>query len=686
MSNRLPLSALWNLVPRPVLGFEAALLVALFLLFRARSSLGIPVHGTGIEQILTVGLFLLVANHLAWTLSALAKQAGSTGLGKTTWPFFVLPLMLYLVVLPWSTSRRGPDGDEPYYLLIAHSLAYDLDTELTNNYAQQDSLRFVDRALEPSWADPVRPDGKAFSRHSPALPLLLAPGYRLASRGGALITMVLLTALASWLAFRLARRYWPRQEREIVWAWALLALTPPMLLYSHQIWVEVPATILLLIALGQLLSLQDASASSRKTWWILVVTIVLLPALKLRFLLLSGPLLILAWWRSGRSRKILVGSGIGLASLVGGLLVLNQMTTGKWLRDHSVDQLLAIQARPPIEYLNGATGLLWDCAFGLFASNPAWLLLIPALLLVLWQRRPIALDLLVLGLPYLMVVAPRAEWYGAWSPPYRFGMVFLPLLAMALVPLLASSQRVGARALTTISVALGTMLSLLWLAEPGWTYNLATGTNHLLDHLAWLWSADAARFFPSQVRPRTASWFVPLLVGSAVVLFWWWPKRTGGWQPTGIALLLLALAVVPLAAHFVPTQIIEMEDRQVTKIGGELYPEVWVPYRPRFRGGWRLVSGESVSAPVVTGGGRVSIELELMLVAERNSPLTVELRAGDEILATERLGAGSGWQAISFADLDWVEGAPLELSLGAERMDEAAEGSVVFDRATLRWH
>ena len=37
-----------------------------------------------------------------------------------------------------------------------------------------------------------------------------------------------------------------------------------------------------------------------------------------------------------------------------------------------------------------------------------------------------------------MIVAPRVEWYGGWSPPFRYALIALPLLGLALVPLLRS--------------------------------------------------------------------------------------------------------------------------------------------------------------------------------------------------------------------------------------------------------
>ena len=686
MSDKLTVRALWSLVPRPVIAFEVALLAGLTFVFRARASTGLLVDGTGVEQMVMLGGFLVVAIHLMWIVGGLASRAEANELGDTTWLFWALPLILYLVILPWSTSRRGLDGDEPHFLLIAHSLAYDLDVELTNNYQQQDSLRFVDRVLEPSWADPVRADGLAFSRHSPLFPLLLVPGYRLAGKHGGLITMALLTAIASWLAYRLAKRYWPGHGSQVVWSWALLSLTPPLLLYSHQLWVEVPAMLMLLVALLQIRTLEETPAPHGRASIVLIAVLILLPALKLRFLLLTASLIALAWWRSGRSRRILLGSGLGLATLAGALLAINRLTTGKWLRDHSFEQLVGIQASQPIEYLRGATGLFWDCAFGLFAANPTWLLLIPALILVARQRPPIAFDLLVLGLPYLAVIAPRAEWYGAWSPPFRFGIVLLPLLAIALVPLLARAGTVGAQTTRSASIAAGALLSLLWLAEPGWTYNLATGTSHLLDHLAMLWSADAARFFPSQVRLRTASWLVPLLIGAAVVVFWWWPRRRAVAPVTGVALLLVALAAVPLAARLAPTRVIEMEDHHLSQRGGELYPEAWAPYRPRFRGGWRLRSGESVAAPIAAGGTSVSVELELLFAKASDGPPSVILQIGDQTLGAQTVEATRGWQTLSFENLEWAGGEPMVFVLESRDFGESANSSVILDRATLTWH
>src|SRR6202035_4791635 len=123
-------------------------------------------------------------------------------------------------------------------------------------------------------------------------------------------------------------------------------------------------------------------------------------------------------------------------------------------------------------------------AFGLFGCAPLWLLLLPAALLLLARRSPLLVHLAVLTIPYFLIVTPRSEWYGGWSPPFRYALIALPMLGLALVPLLARRPRPGARALLPALAALTLALALLWIVVPGWTYNFAHGRTYPLDRLA----------------------------------------------------------------------------------------------------------------------------------------------------------------------------------------------------------
>jgi hypothetical protein len=54
------------------------------------------------------------------------------------------------------------------------------------------------------------------------------------------------------------------------------------------------------------------------------------------------------------------------------------------------------------------SGFFFDSAFGLFAAAPIWMLLVPAVGILLWRRHALARHLLVFALPCLALVAPRS--------------------------------------------------------------------------------------------------------------------------------------------------------------------------------------------------------------------------------------------------------------------------------------
>ncbi|HSL84565.1 MAG TPA: hypothetical protein VLF66_17460, partial [Thermoanaerobaculia bacterium] len=655
----------------------------------------------------------LAVLHAAAELRALRPLLGERPGRRPSVLFFALPALLYLALLPWAGERRQPDGDEPYYLLLAHSLAYDGDADLANNYAAGDWRFFLDRAVTPQPGDPVGPEGQVYSRHNLLLPLALALPYRLAGKTGALAAMSLLAALLAWLVLRLAGRAFPERPGEALLAYGVLALAPPLLTYAHQVWVEVPAAVLLAMALDRLLDRIRArspgpgrSGSRWRTaagWAALALPLLLLPLLKIRFALLALPLLALAFYRASRgdrrARRGLVGILLLFAAAGAAVLVYNRVRFGNALKIHSWSELAlpAMSVRGTVE---GSLGLFWDAAFGLFAFAPLWLLVVPALALaaVRWREPagPFPVQpagwLMAVALPYLLLVAPRAEWYGGWSPPFRYGVALLPLLALVLVPLLAERHRAGARVVLGALGAATVALALVWLAAPGATYHLADGRTRLLDALSAGLGADAARLFPSYVRPRLASWLWPPLSVLAVTLVWWLPRGRAaarelgaGALAAGAALALLAAAAVPALAAVLPPQRVELEDPWVVHHGGHVHPETWVVARSHYRGGWVVRPGEAVEIPLgPAAGGRVRLALELRFGRNNPDPLDLEVLAGDTVLTRWRPRAAGVWRRVELGPLDLPPGEPLVLrAAGPPRAGR--QNGLLLDRLELEW-
>lgn len=147
-------------------------------------------------------------------------------------------------------------GDEPHYLLIAHSLLKDGDFELSNNYEHRDYHTFMNSEgkIAAHVVPGARP-GSRYSFHSPGVAFLMLPFYALGLllKGHGLPLLVRL-GMSLWGAFLsiqvylYARREWP-QEGLALKLWCLTSFTTPVFFYSIHIYPEIMVAGLSLAAL-----------------------------------------------------------------------------------------------------------------------------------------------------------------------------------------------------------------------------------------------------------------------------------------------------------------------------------------------------------------------------------------------------------------------------------------------------
>jgi hypothetical protein len=654
-------------------------LVALLGLLAAAPRLGLRYGETLVPRIVAGALFLLLLVYLGQLLPRLRPLLGDSLPRTPPAVFFWLPLVVYLAFTPWASRERQPDGDEPYYLLVTHSLAYDLDAELTNDYADEHSRAFMDRALEAQPSDPRGPNGEMYSRHNVLLPAVLAPAYRLGGRLGALAMMCVIAAVLPWMTLRLGRHFFADRPGPALIAYFILAFSSPLFIYSHQVWVEVPAALLLALALDGVWTLAADQDRHWRTWLPILLPVALLPLLKIRFLLVAGPVLLLLAWRLGRRRRrLVVLACAGCAALAGAILAFNYMRYGNILKYHDLSRLGFYWSELD-RYPRGLAGLFFDSAFGLFATAPIW-----ALLLAPGRDKSKTLWLLaaVMG-PYILLLVPRSEWYGAWSPPFRYGTVALALFALALIPSLERRRTAGARFVFGALVTATALLSALWVARPGWTYNIAHGRSHVVDFLTTGQGLDMARFFPSGVRPNLALWLWPLLASGAIALGWRWPRRRLDVTWLGAAAPVVGLVILIAVAHRLPTRIAQAEDPYIAHQGGAVWPDDWVVGRSRFRGSWRLRRRDTVTIPVVAGGAYCSLAIDYKRFG-RSRPY-LRIRPGRLSPVLVQLPETRDWKTIEIGDLPWPpEAETLEISLQLPpRVDPQA--AILLDRVRFTW-
>src|SRR6185369_2483777 len=126
---------------------------------------------------------------------------------------------------------------------MAYSLIHDGDLDLANNYTNRDYESFYHRGpLEPQGLDHIT-SSHLYSYHPLGPVLTVLPGFALAGRLGAALTMALLAALALYLTLSLMEKTgakgWPLKA-----VGAIGLFSSPLLLFGGLVYPEVPTACL----------------------------------------------------------------------------------------------------------------------------------------------------------------------------------------------------------------------------------------------------------------------------------------------------------------------------------------------------------------------------------------------------------------------------------------------------------
>jgi len=393
-------------------------------------------------------------------------------------PARLIVVVVFLVV--WGLITHGTfagSGDEPHYLIVAQSLAFDGDLDVANNYAQPDNLIGAGGLRPEAHARPGR-GGILRPVHDIGLPLLFAPYVRVAYpladfaavhlpqsllRAAKLnpplifrhlisLAMALLTGLLGAQLFFLFARVAESDRQAMLWA-LFVTLSPPLLSHSFLFFTEIPSALLV----AWLVNVMSAS-DDRKTPWLLVGSAAgLLLLIHVRNIALVSVFLVWAVMRL-RARKEPPASWLLFA--IGTLVLLTVRTAtnyvfwGTWLTSPLAhpDWSLGV-ADAFVETGTRLASLLVSPDFGLLRFAPVFVLALPGLWVmrtnVTWAPRAIWL-LLVSYLGTLLL--PYANAYGVaggWAPASRMIVPVVPLLAMAVF---AAARATPARARWVLAV------------------------------------------------------------------------------------------------------------------------------------------------------------------------------------------------------------------------------------------
>jgi hypothetical protein len=372
---------------------------------------------------------------------------------------FLLPLGAYLVTL--AIAHPAPTGDEPHYLLVAHSLAHDHDLNMANDYANRREVRAVYPGRGPlesaTHAYVYHPGGPTVPTHNIGLALLLVPVVALGgSYTAAKAEMCVVAALVLPVLLAVADRLLPRNRRLTVAAVLAVGLSVPFVSYSNQLYPEVPGALLLAVGVWAIV------AAPAKRWALVLGcgAAGLLPFFHVRYAVLGaalfGGLVVRAvlehrgpheGWALGPAarraqRDIAVVVGMAITALVA-LTAYNHHVYGYFSPNAAYHSppwsptTIGADRRGLYAY---TIGDLLSPAYGVFPYAPVLLLGAAGIVaLVRRARWTAAVAVAVLAGYYLLASAFGKG--GGYCPPGRFTIVVLPMLAVPLAAALASGRR-----------------------------------------------------------------------------------------------------------------------------------------------------------------------------------------------------------------------------------------------------
>ena len=402
-----------------------------------------------------------------------------------------------------------PTGDEPYYLLIAHSLVHDGDFELSNNFANQDYRAFYPGELFPRH-EAITPKPILVSKHSLGLPVLIAPAYALDGWHGAAHSLNLVGALLALNIFLLA--YELSGRARVAWiVWAALAFAAPLFTYAELIFPEAPAALLIVYAYRQLRRWQQTNAAQRL---LTVLCLAYLPWLHARFLFVVFGLFVYVAYQFWRKYPPHAAGSLARALLLIAPLLVSAalfVTYDLYVYDSPLPNYSDHSGTgSPTEILGALFGIWLDQQWGLLNHAPVYLLALGALANSKFSildskfrienlKLKIKNPLWLITLPYLVLVVQYRYWWGEWCPPARYLTPILPLLAAPLALAVANVRRARFRLTFAILCVLGWAVALAFAVDGRLMYNQPLGQSNLLVALGGRIGADLTRFEPSYI-------------------------------------------------------------------------------------------------------------------------------------------------------------------------------------------
>jgi hypothetical protein len=420
-----------------------------------------------------------------------------------------------------------PGGDEPHYLVIAQSLWRDGDLKIENNHQRGDYLEYFGGSLRPDYLKRGQ-DGQIYSIHLPGVPVIIAPVLALGGYGLVKAFLALVSAAATAVAWRAA--FLLTGSAAAAWfGWAAVAITAPFLLLSFTVYPDGPGAVVVLLAFAAAVSLH--TRSNRRPWWWLAAGVLpaILPWFHPRFAVLAAALGLVLAGRALRETRL----AASIVSFVAIPLVSAAAWFGYFRSIYGrFDPAAAYghytqmsAARIPV----GLLGLLFDQQYGLLVYAPVFAVGIAGVVALARNQLRLAMEWLLVVVPYSIATGMYFMWWGGFSSPARFIGATLLVFSLPAAAAWAAASRPATRSLQCILLGVSVAIAVTLLVVEGGAF-VFNVRDVLAPAMVWAGQvADLGRGGPSLFRltPWAASAEAAVWVG-ALVAAWLGARAAAG--------------------------------------------------------------------------------------------------------------------------------------------------------------
>jgi len=379
-------------------------------------------------------------------------------------------------------------GDEPHYLLITHSIIFDRDVNLRNNYLNMDYKKFYPGELGFHAHYGKKGEDYWYSFHLPGLSFLLIPFYWLSLKFPFLINYLPRSFITIVISFSGIQLFLLLSQSGIsrfnsFLVWFLYSFTSPILFFSFHIYPEPISLAISLYLIRKFIFLNF----KKLDFLFIPLSFFLFPWLGAKYILIAIPIIILGFYFSfnqKRSLKIILLSFLSLSVSYLIFLYFLYQWFGSFstlslyhgvLTKESVSYIkdLIIRRIPLTMRIETLLGYFYDQRDGLLFYSPIYFFSLLGFFEMLKREKKKAISLLLISIPFLLNYSFLTHRGGA-SPQARPILPIFFIFPIFLSYFLEYGKGRFLRFLFFSSVIISAVISIILLKNPPFLYQPTT--------------------------------------------------------------------------------------------------------------------------------------------------------------------------------------------------------------------